>query len=114
MGEGSPPSLDAVRSSITVALMLALVVTGCGRSTQGKSGAELFEISCADCHGASGEGGLVGPAIGTADSSAARLTDAQIFGAIRVGPGAMPGNPRLTDAQIDSLVELLRELQEGP
>ena len=102
-----------MRSWPTVALVLALAVAGCGRSTTGKSGSELYEISCADCHGATGEGGI-GPAIGTPDSSAARLSDAQIFGAIRVGPGSMPGNPRLTDSQIDSLVDLLRTLQEGP
>ena len=92
-------------------LIGVLLATGCGRSTTGKSGAELFEVSCARCHGAGGQGGI-GPPIGTADSAAARdLSDAQIFGAIRVGPGAMPANPALTDGQIDSLVDYLRQLQ---
>jgi mono/diheme cytochrome c family protein len=100
---------------LTVLVVCALAVSGCGRTTEGKTGSELYEISCAGCHGSVGEGNLLGPAIGTPDSrSALVLNDQQIFGAIRVGPGSMPGNPLLTDAQIDSLVELLRALQEGP
>lgn len=92
---------------------LAVVLTGCGRSTEGKFGAELYEISCAGCHGDNGEGNVLGPAVGTPDSnSALELEDDQIFGAIRVGPGSMPGNPFLTDEQITSLVALLRRLQE--
>ncbi len=93
--------------------MSTLLLAGCGRTTRDKSGGELYEITCARCHGGRGEGGI-GPAIGTPDSSAALdLDDDQIFGAIRVGPGSMPGNPSLTDEQITSLVEYLRELQRA-
>lgn len=92
--------------------MLALLLAGCGRTTQGKFGVELYDISCAECHGGRGEGGRLGPPVGTPDSNAALdLSDDQIFGAIQVGPGSMPGNPFLTDAQITSLIELLREFQ---
>ncbi len=93
--------------------MLTLLLAGCGRTTRDKFGVDLYEISCARCHGARGEGG-VGPAVGTPDSNAALdLDDGQIFGAIRVGPGSMPGNPSLTEAQISSLVAYLRELQRA-
>lgn len=91
------------------------MAAGCGRSTEGKFGPELYGISCAGCHGGRGEGAVLGPAIGTPDSNAATgLRDDQIFGAIRVGPGSMPGNPYLTDAQIRSLVDYLRQLQQAP
>ena len=91
--------------------VLGLVASGCGPSTTDKFGQDLFEISCARCHGSTAQGGI-GPPIGTAESRAAReLSDEQIFGAIRVGPGAMPGNPSLTDEQITSLVEYLRLVQ---
>lgn len=91
--------------------ILALLAAGCGPSTEGKFGRELYEISCAGCHGASGEGDI-GPAVGTSDSNAAlALSDDQIAGSIEVGPGKMPGFGQLTAEQVDSLVEYLRSLQ---
>lgn len=95
-------------------IVSSLLLAGCGRSTNDKFGQELYEISCARCHGDRGQGGLVGPAIGTSGSRAAlEFEDSQIFGAIEVGPGSMPGNPFLTEAQITSLVDYLRALQRG-
>lgn len=104
-----------MRPLLLLLLVLVFLSAGCGRSTEGKFGPELYEISCAGCHGDRGEGAVLGPAIGTPDSnSAVDLTDEQIFGAIRVGPGSMPGNPNLTDEQIRSLVDYLRRLQRAP
>jgi mono/diheme cytochrome c family protein len=103
-----------VRRLIIGLVLLSLLLAGCGRTTRGKFGSELYDISCAGCHGDSGEGNVLGPAVGTVDSrSALEFDDSQIFGAIRVGPGSMPGNPYLTDAQITSLVDLLRSLQQS-
>ena len=96
--------------SLMVLIVLGLVPAACDASTEGKFGGELYEISCSGCHGSAGEGGI-GPALAEAGAPALDLADEQIFGAIRVGPGAMPGNPGLTDAQIDSLVEYIRGLQ---
>ncbi|MDJ0962454.1 MAG: cytochrome c [Acidimicrobiia bacterium] len=94
-------------------LLLAVGAAGCGESLEGKFGVDLFEAACARCHAADGSGGI-GPAIGTADSNAAEnLTDEMIRGVIRVGPGRMPSFDRLTEAQVDSLVVLLRSLQHG-
>jgi mono/diheme cytochrome c family protein len=87
----------------------AVVMAGCSGSF-GLTGRELYEQSCASCHGGLGGGG-VGPALDVG-SGAASLTDEQIAGAIRVGPGSMPGFDRLTDEQIDSLVEYIRTVQE--
>ena len=92
------------------ALAGAVLVAGCGGSSSSLTGQELYEQSCASCHGSLGGGG-VGPAL-DAGSDAASLSDEQIAGVIRVGPGSMPGFERLTDEQVDSLVEYLRTLQE--
>ena len=106
------PNLTPVRIKLVIAAAcIALVAGGCGESLEGKFGEELFNAGCARCHDRDGSGGI-GPPIGTADSNAAReLTDEMIRGVIRVGPGRMPSFDRLTPAQVDSLVEYLRELQ---
>lgn len=96
-------------ATITAALALSLSLAGCGSSTAGLLGAELYEQSCAGCHGAAGGGGL-GPAIGPGSNSV-NLSDDQMASVIVVGPGSMPGFARLTDEQVDSLVAYVRELQ---
>jgi mono/diheme cytochrome c family protein len=88
----------------------ALLVAGCGSSTEGLYGRELFDHSCARCHGSDGGGTGLAPAIG-AGSDAVDLRDDQIAGVIEVGPGAMPSFGRLTAEQIESLVALIRSLQ---
>lgn len=94
-------------------MLLTVGVAGCGESLEGKFDGELFRAGCARCHNADGSGGI-GPAIGTADSNAAlNLTDDMIRGVIRVGPGRMPAFSQITDAQVDSLVSYLRELQRA-
>jgi mono/diheme cytochrome c family protein len=89
---------------------IAFIIAGCGTDTSGKFGQELFEQTCAVCHGVDGGGTPGRPAIG-AGSNAAELSDEQIRGVMQVGPGAMPSFGRLTSAQIDSLVDYLRTLQ---
>lgn len=101
-----------MRRTTTLLFVLAMLLAACGESTDGKFGPELYRIACSGCHGSAAGGAAIGPALAASDAPALDLTDEQIFGAIRVGPGAMPGHPRLTDAQIRSLVEFLRELQE--
>jgi len=99
-----------VRTSILVLALLTVVLGGCVRETADKFGGDLFSISCAHCHG-SDLGGGIGLPLG-ANSNAATLTDEQIEGVIRIGPGAMPGFGRtLTDTQIASLVDYLRSRQ---
>lgn len=94
--------------ALTIAVAAALLA-GCGGSTEGLLGGELYDKSCAGCHGSDG---LRGIQIG-AGSPAVDLTDDQLSGAIAVGPGSMPGFPRLTPEQLDSLVVFIRELQAG-
>lgn len=89
--------------------MSLVVGTACGGAGSNVTGPELYAESCASCHGAGGDGGI-GPAVGAGTNSES-LTDEQLAGVIRVGPGTMPGFPRLSDAQVDSLVAFLRSLQ---
>ena len=93
----------------TLLVVIASTLTGCAGSTEGLLGQDLYNKSCEACHG---EDGLRGTQIG-AGSAAVELTDEQIRGAISVGPGSMPGFPRLTSEQLDSLVVFVRELQAG-
>ena len=97
---------------VTLLAGAALILSACSADTSGKFGQELFEQTCAVCHGDDGAG-LSGPAIG-AGSDAIELTDDQIYGVMEVGPGTMPSFRRLTAEQLDSLVEYVRTLQGKP
>lgn len=94
---------------MAVAVCVVAVLSGCSDRTEGRVGADLFEVSCAGCHLADGSGGM-GPAL-DAGSNAVSLTDEQIDRVIRVGPGTMPAFDQLTDTQIESLVAHIRSLQ---
>ncbi len=87
----------------------ALLLAACGGSTEGLFGQELYERSCAACHARDGSGGA-GPPLGPG-SNGVVLSDDQLAGAIVVGPGTMPSFDRLSDEQVESLVEYLRTLQ---
>lgn len=90
---------------------MAIALAACGGGPSPETfGAELYDISCARCHGADLEGGIGGP-LDAGSNAATNLSDDQLAGAIQVGPGAMPGFDRLTDEQVSSLVEYMRERQ---
>ena len=112
MGEERPLKVWLVAAACTAALSAGL--TACSGPGADTFGQELYEQSCAVCHGANGEGSAGRPALG-AGSNAVELSDDQLRGAINVGPGAMPSfEGKLSAAQVDSLVQYLRELQEQP
>jgi len=104
--------MSRFRKAIPAIALGVLLFTACSSTTEGKFGGELYETACAGCHASDGSGGR-GPAIATPDADAVKLTDDQIRGVIRVGPGAMPAWSRLTDEQVDSLIVYLRALQRG-
>jgi cytochrome c551 len=106
--------MRTVLPPLLVAGAVALLLAGCGGSLEGKFGGELFGVGCAACHGADLSGGT-GPDIGPGSNSGVGLSDQQLAGVIRVGPGSMPAyGLRLTAAQIDSLVVYMRLVQRGP
>lgn len=92
---------------------LGALAASCSNSSEGLFGQELYEGTCAVCHGADGQGLGGRPALNEG-SEAATFTDDQLRGVIRVGPGAMPSFSNLLDEeQVQSLIEYLRELQSG-
>lgn len=91
-----------------LSLVAVMLLSGCA-SNEYLLGEELYEQSCAICHGVRGEGGI-GLAIGKGSNTQVNLTDEQIAGVITVGPGNMPGFSRLTDEQVASLVDYVRSL----
>ncbi|MCP3974665.1 MAG: cytochrome c [bacterium] len=107
-------SIISPRRAVAVWLaIMAVLATSCSGNTDGLVGQDLFERTCAVCHGGGGEGSANRPALNQG-SDAATLTDEQIRGVISVGPGAMPSfASRLSKEQVDSLIEYLRQLQAG-
>lgn len=92
-------------------VVLALVVlTGCSSVPEDATGGDIFALSCARCHGSNLEGG-VGPALGVG-SAAADQTDEYLVTTIGRGKGRMPSfSGSLTEAQILSVIDYLREQQ---
>ena len=92
-------------------LLLVLVISGCADSDENLFGKDLYDRSCAACHAVDGSGGIA-IEINKGSNTDLNLSDEQIAGVIRVGPGNMPGFSRLTPAQIDSLVVYVRSLSD--
>jgi len=96
-----------MRARIVILVLAIFALAACGSETADKYGADLFSVACAHCHG-SDLGGGIGPPLGSG-SDAVSLTDQQIDGVIRIGPGAMPGfEKKLTGTQVASLVDYVR------
>jgi len=103
-----------VRSALLlVVFALALVAVACSDPVEGKYGEDLFNATCAHCHGAD-LGGGIGPSIGPGSNAATNLSDEQLAGVIQIGPGAMPSyRSRLDAEQIASVIGYLRSIQDG-
>ncbi|MCP4304642.1 MAG: cytochrome c [bacterium] len=94
-----------------VGLALLLVLGSCSLKEEYVVGGELYDRSCAACHGTDG-GGAIADAIGAGSNTHLNLSDEQIAGVIVVGPGNMPGFSRFTTEQVDSLVDYVRAFAE--
>ena len=93
-------------------LLTCLVfLSGCAAAEDDLFGKDLYDRSCAACHGIDGSGGI-GNEIDGGSNTDLNLTDEQIAGVITVGPGNMPGFPRLSPEQIDSLVQYVRSFAD--
>jgi mono/diheme cytochrome c family protein len=85
-----------------------------------RSGAQQYQINCAVCHGARGEGdgpvtrfGFPPIRIGSGSNAATTLSDGYIFGIIRNGRGLMPPYNRLEEGERWDLINYLRTLQRA-
>ena len=88
------------------------MLAGCSASSEYLVGKDLYDQSCASCHGVDGSGGILGPEIDRGSNTDLNLSDEQIAGVITVGPGNMPGFSRFTPEQVQSLVAYVRSLAE--
>ncbi len=95
------------RLAVLIAALSVVAAACSGAPSTDTFGEDLYNVSCGRCHGPNLEGGI-GPAVDAGSRTALEFSDAQIADIIRVGPGAMPGFDRLSDEQVDSLVEFLR------
>ena len=100
---------------IAVAGFVVMVVLLFVRQPAGKpapsasaNGAQLFAQNCSGCHGAQGQGG-VGPKLNDGRAKLLYSTAAAEATFVKRGGGSMPAfATRLSDAQIDAVVEFTR------
>ncbi len=85
------------------------------QSPVGDTGAELYEESCASCHGPSGEGTESGPSLDGAGAASAdfQLTTGRMPLA-EPGAQAQRKDSPFSEEQIDQLVEHVASLGDGP
>jgi mono/diheme cytochrome c family protein len=100
-------------------VLLAGTLSGCGSgSGRNVDGRALFAANCAVCHGTTGQGTDRAPSLREARYRPEQLSDADVADSIRNGVpdreseyGPMPAFRQFDDAQIEALVEVVRELQ---
>lgn len=97
------------RATALAALTVALTACSLGGPGEDATGEEIYAQLCARCHGVEMEGG-VGPALGPG-TNAAMEDDEYLEFTILNGRGRMPSFQSLQGAQVDRLVEYLREVQ---
>lgn len=96
------------RMTLVGGLLALVVATGCVTPpTPEATGGEIFQQTCARCHG-SDLGGGVGPALGPG-SAIVDQPDSQVRLSIERGVGSMPAfGSSLSAEQIDRVVAFLR------
>ena len=83
------------------------VPQGCTTLTEGE---QLYSVNCAQCHHASGAGGMISK--GNIVPSLGNATATQVAEAMRVGPQPMPvfGTGQLTDQQVSAIANYVQYL----
>ena len=98
--------LPRMRWFLVLALLLLLAACGDDLS-EGAGGAEIYEATCARCHGANLEGG-VGPALAGPDAPSVDLPRSYFIQTTERGQGRMPAyGGVLSDAQIERVVDFI-------
>jgi ubiquinol-cytochrome c reductase cytochrome c subunit len=74
-------------------------------------GQQLYQLNCAPCHGATGQGGAAGIVVAPGLDPA---TDVQVAEAIRIGPGTMPvfESPTVDQNELNALVRYVAHLRD--
>lgn len=96
--------------ALVVATIMVLVACGVERPAPDATGAEIYSMLCANCHGAGLEG-RIGPPLGPGSNSAGQ-PDSFLETTIEHGRGRMPSFSNvLSDEQMERLIEHIREVQ---
>jgi mono/diheme cytochrome c family protein len=113
----------------------AVVLAGCGGSTEGpaafrnfnpgptpealRHGERIFNTYCISCHGRHGKGEGLGPPLLDTLYAPGRLADEAIYNAVERGMnqtywhyGAMPKNQRIGRAEVSEIIPYIRWVQE--
>ena len=106
----APASTTAAAGAITAAAGATTAASG-GTATGGDAaaGAQLFNAvqpACSACHLQGGKVKGVGPALINS-----KRDDAYILNQLKVGKGAMPAYPALSDAERNSLLAYIRSIK---
>lgn len=74
-------------------------------------GQRAYQLNCAPCHSATGNGGAVGPQVAP---NLHESTPRQVGEAVRIGPGTMPvfNQTVIDDSELDSLVAYVMQLRD--
>ena len=97
---------------IPALLLVSLLLTSAAAAQALDPGRQAFEVRCARCHGADGNGGEMGPTIVLRLSA---HNDEQLTSLIRQGLPArgMPPTP-VADSEMGALLKFLRTIQRAP
>jgi len=100
-----------VRRALAAVLLPLLVSCSVGRPPEDATGAEIYSMLCANCHGPDLEGGI-GPPLGPGSNAVTR-PDSFLETTIIHGRGRMPSfSSSLSDQQLASLIDHIRQVQE--
>ena len=97
------------RAAAALAAALGLAAGGCGSSSGGDTGRELFAARCGSCHTlkSAGTSGQIGPSF-----DELKVTRPIVLAAIKVGPGPMPSN-LVTGADAQQVATFLQDESGG-
>ena len=103
-----------MRLFVAACLLLFLGIAQQGAWADVPDGAGLYAQNCAVCHGETGNGGIGVPL--ALPSFQATVSNAYLAATIRRGrPGrVMPAFTRLSDAEVDAIVQYIRSWYKGP
>lgn len=111
---GDPPSImAAVTRSLLCAALAIVWLPACSvsRPPDEATGAEIYSMLCANCHG-DDLGGGIGPPLGPGSNSTDR-PDTFLETTIEHGRGRMPSfDSSLNEDQLERLVDYIREVQQ--
>lgn len=100
-----------MRLLLSVFALVALAA--CTSVPEDATGAEIYSLLCARCHGSDLQGG-VGPQLGGPDAPSADQPDEYLATVTARGMGSMPSfSSSLSDEQIELVVGYIREQQTG-